>query len=82
MGKDLANPTAMFLSAAMMLEWLGQKYQNESLMNAARLLESKIEEGFRLKEPSQRNSEALMDALNTHEIYWRSLKILATKKLN
>ena len=49
MGKDLANPTAMFLSAAMMLEWLGQKYQNESLMNAARLLESKIEEGFRFK---------------------------------
>ena len=49
MGKDLANPTAMFLSAAMMLEWLGQKYQNESLLNAAGLLESKIEEGFRLK---------------------------------
>jgi len=49
MGKDLANPTAMFLSAAMMLEWLGQKYQNESLMNAARLLENKIDEGFRSK---------------------------------
>ena len=49
MGKDLANPTAMFLSAAMMLEWLGQKYQNESLLNAARLLESKIDEGFRSK---------------------------------
>ncbi|MDP7407461.1 MAG: isocitrate/isopropylmalate family dehydrogenase, partial [SAR324 cluster bacterium] len=49
MGKDLANPTAMFLSAAMMLEWLGQKYQYESLLNAAGLLESKIEEGFRLK---------------------------------
>ena len=49
MGKDLANPTAMFLSAAMMLEWLGQKYQNESLLNAARLLEIKIDEGFRLK---------------------------------
>mgnify|MGYP003322890124 CR=1 FL=1 len=49
MGKDLANPTAMFLSAAMMLEWLGQKYQNESLMNAGILLESKIDEGSRLK---------------------------------
>ena len=49
MGKDLANPSAMFLSAAMMLEWLGQKYQNESLLNAAGLLESKIEEGFSLK---------------------------------
>ena len=49
MGKDLANPTAMFLSASMMLEWLGKKYQNESLLNAARLLESKIEEGFRFK---------------------------------
>ena len=49
MGKDLANPTAMFLSAAMMLEWLGQKYQNESLMNAAILLESKVDEGFRSK---------------------------------
>ena len=49
MGKDLANPTAMFLSAAMMLEWLGQKYQNEFLMNAARLLESKVDEGFRSK---------------------------------
>ena len=47
MGKDQANPTAMFLSAVMMLDWLGQRHQNVSLLKAGNLLESVIEEGFR-----------------------------------
>ena len=47
MGKDQANPTAMFLSAAMMLDWLGQRHRNSSLLKAGNLLESAVEEGFR-----------------------------------
>ena len=46
MGKDLANPTAMFLSAAMMMDWLGHRHQNEFILNAGSLLENVIMEGF------------------------------------
>ena len=31
-GRNLANPMAMFLSAAMMLEWLGLKYDNGAMV--------------------------------------------------
>lgn len=33
-GKDVANPIAMILSAAMMLEWLGEKREDEALSRA------------------------------------------------
>ena len=45
-GKGLANPIAMFLSAAMMLEWLGERSGTEACLEAARLLETSIERGF------------------------------------
>jgi 3-isopropylmalate dehydrogenase len=45
-GTGKANPTAMFLSAAMMLEWLGDKHNTEPCKNAARRLEAAIETGF------------------------------------
>jgi 3-isopropylmalate dehydrogenase len=45
-GKGLANPIAMLLSAAMMLEWLGERSGTEPCLEAARLLETSIERGF------------------------------------
>ena len=45
-GKGIANPTAMFLSAAMMLEWLGERHGSESLRTAAQELVEAVETGF------------------------------------
>ncbi len=49
-GHDKANPTATFLSAAMMLEWLGQRSGLAHLGAAAVLLENTIEQAFALRE--------------------------------
>jgi 3-isopropylmalate dehydrogenase len=46
-GTGKANPTAMFLSAAMMLEWLGERHRNERLTEAARVLEGAVREIFK-----------------------------------
>ena len=45
-GRGLANPIAMFLSAAMMLDWLGERYGHESCVTAAGVLNQAIEDGF------------------------------------
>jgi 3-isopropylmalate dehydrogenase len=45
-GSGKANPTAMILSAAMMLEWLGMRHGLEPCLRAARRLETAIETGF------------------------------------
>jgi 3-isopropylmalate dehydrogenase len=38
-GRDLANPIAMNLSSAMLLEWLGSRHDDSRLVDAARRLE-------------------------------------------
>ncbi len=45
-GHDKANPTAMFLSAAMMLEWLGEKHGRPQAIATARLIRSAVEMAF------------------------------------
>ena len=45
-GQGKANPTAMLLSAAMMLDWLGEKHADATLVEAAVLLERAIERAF------------------------------------
>ncbi len=45
-GRATANPTAMFLSAAMMLEWLGERHGVLCCLSAAGHLRSAIEHGF------------------------------------
>lgn len=45
-GKGLANPTAMLLSAAMMLEWLGERHGNASCQRAAEILTRAVEAAF------------------------------------
>lgn len=45
-GQGKANPTAMILSAAMMLEWLGQKHGIAACISAAKRLEEAVERAF------------------------------------
>lgn len=45
-GQDKANPIAMFLSAAMMLDWLGERHSIAPMKIAAKMLETAIETGF------------------------------------
>ena len=45
-GQGKANPTACILSAAMMLDWLGERSGNAALGEAARRIESAVNEVF------------------------------------
>ena len=45
-GKGLANPTAMILSGAMMLEWLGERHNEPACLVAARDLRLAVEAAF------------------------------------
>jgi 3-isopropylmalate dehydrogenase len=49
-GQDKANPTATFLSAAMMLDWLGQRAGLAHMSEAAALLEKAVEHAFAANE--------------------------------
>src|SRR5207237_337907 len=42
MGKGLANPTAMILSAAMMLDWLADRHGHDGAAQAARAIEGAV----------------------------------------
>ncbi|MET4431309.1 isocitrate/isopropylmalate dehydrogenase family protein [Mycolicibacterium sp. 624] len=39
-GKNLANPTAMVLSTAMMLEWIGQRHNDAAALEAAKRIDA------------------------------------------
>lgn len=41
-GQNIANPIATILSASMMLEWLGERNQDESLLRAASQIEESV----------------------------------------
>jgi 3-isopropylmalate dehydrogenase len=45
-GRGLANPTAMFLSAAMMLDWLGDRHHVPAACRAARELTRAVERAY------------------------------------
>ncbi|HJQ60943.1 MAG TPA: isocitrate/isopropylmalate family dehydrogenase [Vineibacter sp.] len=45
-GQDKANPTATILSAAMMLDWLGERHGIAALGEAATLIEEAVNEAF------------------------------------
>ncbi len=45
-GKGLANPTAMFLSGAMMLSWLGEKHDFEPATKAGQMLQEAVDLAF------------------------------------
>ena len=46
MGKGLANPTAMILSAAMMLDWLADKHEHAPAAEAAARIEAAVDKAF------------------------------------
>lgn len=48
-GQDKANPSATILAAAMMLEWLGQRADNPSCLEAAKALDEAVWKGFETK---------------------------------
>ena len=45
-GRGRANPTAMFLSAAMMLDWLGDRHSVPACQRAARAIEHAVRRAF------------------------------------
>jgi 3-isopropylmalate dehydrogenase len=49
-GTGRANPTAMFLSAAMMLEWIGERHKVSSCIEAAEVLQRAIARCFAEKQ--------------------------------
>ena len=46
MGKGLANPVAMFLSASMMLNWLGHRHGEAHATEAAALIDGAVAKAF------------------------------------
>jgi 3-isopropylmalate dehydrogenase len=46
MGKGLANPTAMILSAALMLDWLAERHGHAGAAQAARAIEGAVDRAF------------------------------------
>jgi 3-isopropylmalate dehydrogenase len=46
MGKGLANPTAMILSGAMMLDWLADRHGHAGASEAARAIETAVDRAF------------------------------------
>ena len=45
-GKGIANPTATFLSAAMMLEWLGERHDAPALVEAGQAISDAVDRVF------------------------------------
>jgi 3-isopropylmalate dehydrogenase len=46
MGKGLANPSAMILSTAMMLDWLADKFDHAPAAQAAQRIEAAVDQAF------------------------------------
>jgi 3-isopropylmalate dehydrogenase len=74
-GQEKANPTAMILSAAMMLEWLGHKHGHTACASAAKRLEEAVEHAFAKQglhtceyggdDGTQAVTQAVLDALGS-----------------
>jgi 3-isopropylmalate dehydrogenase len=72
-GQGKANPTAMFLSAAMMLDWLGERHGEAGAVQAGRLITQAVDRAFadgRLRTPefggnagTEGVTRAVLDAL-------------------
>ncbi len=45
-GQSLANPSAMFLSAAMMLDWLGERHEVNACETAAEMIQDAVDAAF------------------------------------
>lgn len=45
-GQGIANPLATILSAGLMLDWLGERFENAGLSDAGRRIDAAVEAGF------------------------------------
>ncbi|MBY5944669.1 isocitrate/isopropylmalate dehydrogenase family protein [Photobacterium rosenbergii] len=54
-GKDIANPTSMILSVAMLIEWMGQKHQREDLLKASKAMTAAVDAA--LENPNYRTAD-------------------------
>jgi isocitrate/isopropylmalate dehydrogenase len=54
-GKDRANPTSLILSAAMLIEWIGQRRGDKSLVAAAKSIDAAVD--VALKNPATRTAD-------------------------
>ena len=54
-GKDLANPTSMIMSAAMLMEWIGEHRGEEVFIKASKLIEQSVDKV--LANPGQRTAD-------------------------
>ncbi|MEM9676890.1 MAG: isocitrate/isopropylmalate dehydrogenase family protein [Pseudomonadota bacterium] len=65
-GTGKANPTAMFLSGAMMLDWLGEEKGDANLSKAGRLITAAVDDAFRdgTLVSTERGGNAGVDAIS------------------
>ena len=54
-GKDIANPTSMILSVAMMLQWMADHHKSEELAKAASAMDAAVDRV--LENPSTRTRD-------------------------
>jgi 3-isopropylmalate dehydrogenase len=76
-GKNVANPTSLILSAAMLLQWLGRRHDNEPLLAAGDAIHAAVDHV--LDQPAKRTRDiggstdtdafaaAVVDALTAHQ---------------
>jgi len=77
-GKNVANPTAMILSAAMMLKWLGEQRSKKKLVDAGNNIESAVDEVIR---DSAKHTRDLGGTVNTDQFGTFVAKALADSML-
>lgn len=63
-GQNIANPTSLILSAAMLLEWLAQRHNNPAFAQAAQKIDAAID--VAIKDPASRTRD-LGGTLGTQE---------------
>ncbi len=73
-GRDIANPTSLILSAAMMLGWLGEQRKRPALEAAGQALEAAVDRV--LADPASRTRD-LGGSLGTREFGKRVAEALA-----
>ena len=54
-GKNIANPTSLILSAAMLLEWLARRHSNPAFAEAAQKIDAAIDAA--IKDPATRTCD-------------------------
>ena len=77
-GKGLANPTAMFLSGAMLLDWLADKHDDENARKASGLIERAVFDAFaggKLRTCELGGDSGLMDVTKAVETSLKTLVV-------